>query len=189
MDALTAAYALSFVNNRNAVFVICDSVYRTAEFAGALEMRYCVVRAGFCALTAFAAFCRVYFGMFFADGDSAEIAGVYTSFAETVLAVIGNDITGNGTVLAGGAYDLNDIAVVDRSGRFVFGKAHALADYLSFLIYAAAELRLWSLDKVEGYVVPFFLKFSGKGKLGDLVQNVVFDFYHVLISKHQKFPP
>ena len=141
MNAFSAADAFLIVDYRDAVFIVGNCIYRTTELARPFQVGDCVVWTGVGALAALFTFCRVNMRSETPRLDCAKFTSVNTCFSNTVLAVLCNCITGNRTVLAGRADDLDDITVVGHSRSLALRQADTLPDDLSFLINTAAELR------------------------------------------------
>ena len=169
MYAKAAANTFFLINYRNPVFVICNRVYRTAEFTWPFQICNRMIRAGFCAFTAFLAFRRVNMGTMAPNGNRIKIACIDTCLSNTVLAVVCYNITGNRAVLARRMDYLYDIAVVYCAWRFAFRKADSLTDNFPFFVNTATKLRVWPRNQLIGDMIPFFFQISLQGGFSHFV--------------------
>ena len=165
VDTSAALDALLFVYDTDAVFIHGDRTNRTAPATWANQIGNGIVGTGCRTFAAFPAFLRVNMRSGASDVNCPEVTGLLTGFAHALLAVVGNDITGDGTVLTGSLHDLYHKVVVRTLRRFSLCQADALTDDLTLFIDAAAVFCFRTGHHPVGEFFFFLFKFSGKDQL------------------------
>ena len=121
-----------------------------------------MVRTSLGTFTTFLTLGSVNMGTMASHLDRTKVTCVDTCLSDTVLAVVGYNITGDRAIFTCRTDDLDDIAVVMHARCLSLCQADSLADNFSFFIDTATELRCWSRNQRLRNAVPLLFQFICK---------------------------
>ena len=148
-----------------------------------------MVRTSLCTLTALLTLGRIDVTAVLTRMAGIKLTSIHAGLTKTVLAVVGNHIAGDRTILAGSMDHMDQVTVVMLTRSHTHSKAGTLTDDLPLLIDTTTELRLRTRNQALWQVLDLLLELSSKSKLCNCCQHVVFDFDYSFVSVHLSLSP